>query len=275
MGDVHRRGGRAGSSSGTTGIGVLAVRPARDVIAVLRRAGAGGATEAHTEGCGCGGGYDMHPAERELVRGSSPARRREFAAGRAAAADALRLLGRSGPVLREARRPRFPVGVRGSISHCRGAAATCLATTRPDVSAVGVDVERVGRLSPETAALVCTPPERALLSDDHAGERLLTVMFSAKEAFYKAAGALGLPREPVFHDLEVVPHPGRARRDASDPGSGIGTGTGLRLTAVPGLLPDGCIVRGQVRSVGPYVWTTVLLLRVGGAPAASRTFRFA
>ncbi|WP_328923743.1 4'-phosphopantetheinyl transferase superfamily protein [Streptomyces sp. NBC_00190] len=220
---------------------VLAVRPARDVIAVLRLAD------------GYGDGYEygdcMHPAERALMRGNSRARRRDFAAGRAAAADALRLLGRSGPVLREARRPRFPTGVRGSISHCRGAVATCLATTRTDVAAVGVDVERVGRLSPETAGLVCTPPERALLAGGDAGGRLLTVVFSAKEAFYKAATALDLPREPVFHDLEVLP----------DPGHENGNGNGLCLTPAAGLLPDGCTVRGQVRSVGPYVWTTVLL----------------
>ncbi|MER6393475.1 hypothetical protein ABT236_34060 [Streptomyces sp. NPDC001523] len=97
----------------------------------------------------------------------------------------------------------------------------------------------------------------------------------AKEAFHKAAGALNLPREPVFHDLTVVPYPGRAKRDASGPVSEISTGSGPRLPPSPGPLPDGCIVRDQVRSVGRYVWTTVLLLRVGGAPAASRAFRFA
>ncbi|WP_159047349.1 4'-phosphopantetheinyl transferase superfamily protein [Streptomyces sp. XY332] len=231
---------------------VLAVRPARDVIAVLRLSGAEGYGDAYGHGDRDGGG--MHPAERALMRGGSPARCRDFAAGRAAAADALRLLGRSGPVLREARRPRFPAGVRGSISHCRGAVATCLATTRTDVSAVGVDIERVGRLSPETAGLVCTPPERALVAAGDAGGRLLTVMFSAKEAFYKAATALALSREPVFHDLEVVPEPGP------------GNGSGLCLTPAPGLLPDGCTVRGQVRSVGPYVWTTVLL-QAGDGPS--------
>ncbi|MFG2985630.1 4'-phosphopantetheinyl transferase superfamily protein [Streptomyces sp. NPDC048258] len=238
---------------------VLAVRPARDVIAVLRLA------DGYGDGYGDADGAGMHPAERALMRGSSPGRRRDFAAGRAAAADALRLLGRSGPVLREARRPRFPTGVRGSISHCRGAVATCLATTRTDVSAVGVDVERVGRLSPETAGLVCTPQERALVAGGDGGGvgggggRLLTVMFSAKEAFYKAATALDLPREPVFHDLEVVPDPGHEN------GIGIGIGNGLCLTPAAGLLPDGYTVRGQVRSVGPYVWTTVLL-HVGDGP---------
>lgn len=240
------------------GTPVLAVRPARDVIAVLRLADADGYGDGC--GCGCGCGDSLHPAERALVRGSPPARRRDFAAGRAAAADALRLLGRSGPVLREARRPRFPAGVRGSISHCRGAVAACLATTRRDISAVGVDVERVGRLSPETAGLVCTPAERVLVADGDAAGRLLTVMFSAKEAFYKAATALELPREPVFHDLEVRPDPRRAN------GSGNGNGNGLCLAPAAGLLPDGYTVRGQVRSVGPYVWTTVLLRPGDGTP---------
>lgn len=239
-----------GTSLTGTGTSVLAARPARDVIAVLRLADEG--TYGYEDGDA------LHPAEQALVRrmrGSSPARRRDFAAGRAAAGDALRLLGQSGPVLREALRPRFPTGVRGSISHCRGAVATCLATTRRDVAAVGVDVERVGRLSPETAVLICTPPERALVVDSDADGRLLTVMFSAKEAFYKAATTLCLPREPVFHDLEVVPDTGHAN----------GNGNGLRLTAAAGLLPDGCVVRGQVRSVGPYVWTTVLLQSRSGS----------
>ncbi|MFJ3520329.1 MULTISPECIES: 4'-phosphopantetheinyl transferase superfamily protein [unclassified Streptomyces] len=239
----------------STGTAVLAVRPARSVIAVLRLSVGYGAAV-------------LHPAERALIRGSSPARCRDFVAGRAAAADALRLLGRSGPVLREARRPLFPTGVRGSISHCRGAAATCLATTRTDVSGVGVDVERVGRLSPESAGLVCTPREQALVAGSDAGGRLLTVMFSAKEAFYKAATALALPREPVFHDLEVLPDCAHESADAdrSRDRSAYGKGDGLRLTPAPGLLPDGCTVRGQVRCVGPYVWTTVLL-RSGNGPS--------
>ncbi|WP_405981896.1 4'-phosphopantetheinyl transferase superfamily protein [Streptomyces sp. NBC_00158] len=225
----------------STGTRVLAVRPARGVVAVLRLPGARGDAE----------GEGLHPEERALMRGVPPARHRDFAAGRAAAADALRLLGRAGPVLREGRRPRFPAGTRGSISHCRGAAAACLAATRPDVSAVGVDVERVGRLSQEAAGLVCTPAELALVRGGAAGARLLTVLFSAKEAFYKAATALDLPREPVFQDLEVLP-------DA-------GNGNGLRLAPAPGLLPGGCTVRGQVRHEGPYVWTTVLL-RAGDGP---------
>lgn len=224
----------------STGTGVLAARPARGVVAVLRLPGARGDAD----------GAGLHPEERALMRGIPPARHRDFAAGRAAAADALRLLGRAGPVLREDRRPRFPAGVRGSVSHCQGMAAACLAATRPDVSAVGVDVERVGRLSPEAAGLVCTPPERALMRAGAAGARLLTVVFSAKEAFYKAATALDLPREPVFQDLEVLPAPG--------------DGNGLCLIPVPGLLPGGCAVRGQVRYVGPYVWTTVLLHTVAG-----------
>lgn len=244
MDGICHVGGMGDPSYRGTGVSVLAARPARGVIAVLRLAD----KDRH------GDGDDLHPAEQPLVRDSSPARRRDFAAGRAAATDALRLLGRPGPVLREGPRPRFPTGVRGSISHCRGAVATCLATTRRDVPAVGVDVERVGRLSPETAVLVCTPPERALVVGSEAGGRLLTVMFSAKEAFYKAATTLCLPREPVFHDLEVVPDPDHAN------------GNGLRVTASAGLLPDGCIVRGQVRSVGPYVWTTVLL-QVGNSPS--------
>ncbi|GHF27766.1 4'-phosphopantetheinyl transferase family protein [Streptomyces morookaense] len=221
----------------------MAVRPARDAVAVLRLHG--GEQDAAL----------LHPAERVLAPAESSARRRDFLGGRSAAALALQLLGRPGPVLRVGRRPLFPPGVLGSLSHSRGIVAACLVTTRADVAGAGVDVELTGRLTPATADLVCTASERASLPQGPEGERSLTVIFSAKEAFYKATGSLGLPRPPVFHDLEVT---------SCVPGAGT-----LLLRTADGLLPDGHTAHGQVRSLGPYVWTTVLVLRGSAASAAS------
>ncbi|MCD9143679.1 4'-phosphopantetheinyl transferase family protein [Streptomyces albireticuli] len=200
-------------------------------VGVLRWAGAEGAEEA------------LHPAERDLLSGRSPGGRRDFTAGRHAAAEALRLLGRPGPVLRDGRRPRFPAGVRGSISHCEGNVAVCLATVREDVLGIGVDIERLGRLGAPAARLVCTERERARLRPGPAGGARLTAVFSAKEAFYKAFSALDAGREPTFHEVEVAfLEDGR-----------------LAFDTVGGLLPRGTTATGRIGTVGPYVRTSVLL----------------
>ncbi|MBB5119726.1 4'-phosphopantetheinyl transferase family protein [Streptomyces eurocidicus] len=210
--------------------------PARPVsgqgtVGVLRWAGADGAEDA------------LHPAERDLLSGRSPGRRRDFTAGRYAAAEALRLLGRPGPVLRDGRRPRFPAGVRGSISHCEGAVAVCLATVREDVLGIGVDIERTGRLGTPAAGLVCTERERARLGPGPGGGARLTAVFSAKEAFYKAFSALEPARAPTFHEVEVAfLEDGR-----------------LAFETAAGLLPRGTTATGRIGTVGPYVRTSVLL----------------
>lgn len=208
---------------------------AQGTVGVLRWAGADGAEEA------------LHPAERDLLSGRSPGRRRDFTAGRHAAAEALRLLGRPGPVLRDGRRPRFPAGVRGSISHCEGAVAVCLATVREDVLGIGVDIERLGRLGAAAARLVCTERERARLGRGPGGDARLTAVFSAKEAFYKAFSALEPAlepaREPTFHEVEVA---------------FLADGR-LAFETVAGLLPRGTAATGRIGTVGPYVRTSVVL----------------
>jgi len=74
----------------------------------------------------------------------------------------------------------------GSITHCEGFCGAVAAQLN-DLAAIGFDVEASVKMKPEITALICT--ERELAS---AGEQILgeadpaLIIFSAKEAFYKA-----------------------------------------------------------------------------------------
>ncbi len=129
------------------------------------------------------------PEEESAIGGAVERRRREFAAGRAAARQAMDALGlpkRPIPMGRD-RAPVWPEGVVGSISHSD---AFCLAAVaRSDrVLALGVDVEPDLPLEETLWDSVLTPDELAWLSARPAGERgrLARLIFSAKECVYKA-----------------------------------------------------------------------------------------
>jgi 4'-phosphopantetheinyl transferase EntD len=131
----------------------------------------------------------LHPDEAELAGAMGPARRREFAAGRACARRAIAELGvPGGPVLRGLRRaPRFPDGVVGSITHTQGFCAAAVA--RADaVAGIGLDAERDEALSERAAARICARGELAAVSalPGRSPEQWAAVVFSAKESIYKA-----------------------------------------------------------------------------------------
>lgn len=113
-------------------------------------------------------------------------RRREHAWGRALARDALSELG--GPQValprRPApdRRPMWPPGFTGSITHCDDMCAALVARTE-DWTGVGLDVEPSGPLEAEAWAVVMTPRERSQQGVDGARAKRF---FVAKEAYYKA-----------------------------------------------------------------------------------------
>ncbi len=74
----------------------------------------------------------------------------------------------------------------GSITHCAGLAAAAVAR-HADLAALGIDAEPAVPLDAEVRDLVATPAERDRLGGDLAG----TIVFSAKEAFYKAWSSCG------------------------------------------------------------------------------------
>ena len=130
----------------------------------------------------------LQGAERELASGFAPPRALEFAAGRHCAREALRALGLPPePLLRgEGREPLWPPGIVGSISHATGYCGAVVARTRT-CRGLGFDVEEWGRMRPALWRRIATPAEREWLgAQDAQGERWATVLFSAKEAFYKA-----------------------------------------------------------------------------------------
>ncbi len=87
------------------------------------------------------------------------------------------------------RSPVWPEGFCGSISHSDTLCAAMVAR-RSTLRSVGLDLERAGSLSPDLAAVVCNSEEVNAGCD-------LTLIFSAKEAFYK----LWSPMTGVFLDF--------------------------------------------------------------------------
>lgn len=142
--------------------------------------------------------------EARAVQGAVPARRREFAAGRACARRALAQLHvQDFPVLAGPRRePLWPPGVVGSITHTRGYCAAAVARAS-DLRVLGIDAELVGAVGDDLEELVCSAQERRRGRAGGAGPAWRTVVFSAKESVFKALyPSCGV--ELAFCDIEIV-----------------------------------------------------------------------
>ncbi len=132
-------------------------------------------------------------------------KRSEFAAGRAAAHWALNQIGFSNafPILRGQKgEPLWPEGIAGSITHCYpwnvAVAAKC-----SNPMAIGVDLETTGRMKgTDISELVCHSTELNWVRSGNLQERL-TMIFSAKEAVYKAFYPL-CRRYIDFKDVELT-----------------------------------------------------------------------
>ncbi len=130
----------------------------------------------------------MEPAEADLCGSFAPKRIADFAAGRLCARRALELLGIAGffIAINPDRSPRWPAGVVGSITHTHGYACA-VAAFETAVLGIGIDAESIGRVEPRLDRLIFTERESADLTRFDAADRAraATVIFSAKEAFYK------------------------------------------------------------------------------------------
>lgn len=132
----------------------------------------------------------LHPEEAACLSANAvPSRRREFAAGRVAATQAMRALGLQPMPVRmaEDRSPVWPEGVVGSISHSRSLAAAAVARSAGSIRAVGLDIEEAEGLDAGLIGEICLGPERAWLEMQPLEDRglLAKAIFSAKEAAYK------------------------------------------------------------------------------------------
>lgn len=145
---------------------------------------------------------ELFPQERCAVAVAAASRRCQFATGRHLAHLALRDLGIAPGAItrRDGRVPVWPAGIVGSISHAGDVAVAAVAQAA-ETTALGIDLELPGRVGPRIQARVLTTSERAHL--DRADARLAGLMFSAKEAGFKAVNPL-VGRYIAFHEAEVV-----------------------------------------------------------------------
>ncbi|MEI9992984.1 MAG: 4'-phosphopantetheinyl transferase superfamily protein [Rhizomicrobium sp.] len=163
----------------------------------------------------------LFDGEQSLVAKAVPKRVAEFAAGRLCARHALAELGHTDfQLLRDAsRRPLWPDGIVGSITHTDGYCGAAVGR-QSAISSIGIDAEEIVRLDDSILRAICTPEERARLEEADTAKRqcATALVFSAKEAFYKchsAAGGEMLGFRDValcFHENGFTVEPQRAFR---------------------------------------------------------------
>jgi enterobactin synthetase component D len=145
--------------------------------------------------------------EQSLGPKAVEARRVYFSLGRAAARDALTELDIYGVAIGRGAsgEPLWPAGIVGAISHA-GDLAIAIVGKATHYAGLGIDFEELSRgLTPRAARLICTPAEMEWVNPE-AGTARLTMLFSAKEAVFKAL----FPIEGVwlgFGDAELTWHP--------------------------------------------------------------------
>ena len=112
----------------------------------------------------------------------------DFSTGRYCAIKALEQLGIQDAIIPigEDRAPIWPEGIVGSISHCDSLAGAIVAKSS-DHSSLGLDIEEIGRVTPDLWDLVFTENEKTYLYGLSDEDTLIqsTAIFSIKEAFYK------------------------------------------------------------------------------------------
>jgi 4'-phosphopantetheinyl transferase EntD len=150
---------------------------------------------------------ELFPEEQLALGRAVEKRRREFVTGRACAREALARLGLQPTPIGSGRHgePIWPSGVVGSITHCHGYRACAVARSHA-VLMLGIDAERDAPLPAGVWEEVAHGRELDLRA--HAalaagpGPHLDAVLFSAKEAVYKAWFPLAR-RRLGFEDVEL------------------------------------------------------------------------
>lgn len=135
--------------------------------------------------------FSLHAVEHAAIDRAVPARRSEFATGRALLRS---LLGEDVPIqVAPDRAPVLPPGVKASLAHDRRFAVAAVSRAA-GVRSLGIDIEPMTRLSTEMAAVIVRSDEG--LVDPH-------LTFTLKEATYKAWSRLG-GRMLDFHEVRVT-----------------------------------------------------------------------
>jgi 4'-phosphopantetheinyl transferase EntD len=148
----------------------------------------------------------LFPEETAHVARAVPKRVREFQLGRACARRAIMALGLPALPLpaNDDRSVRWPEAVWGSITHTEGLCAA-VAVPRAALRGLGIDAEVRGRVAEKLWDHIANPAEIAWFRaarDAHEAAERATLLFSAKEAFYKAQYCIS--RTYVgFHEVEL------------------------------------------------------------------------
>lgn len=130
---------------------------------------------------------ELFPSEVETLGRAVEKRRREFVTGRACARLALEQLGVAPAAIPGGAggAPVWPAGVVGSITHCRGFRAAAVARAT-DALALGIDAEPDEPLPPGVLEEVAHGPELDVVAAGGPGADAGRLLFTAKEAVYKA-----------------------------------------------------------------------------------------
>jgi 4'-phosphopantetheinyl transferase EntD len=145
------------------------------------------------------------PDERPYAARAVAKRVGEYTAGRLCARRALQGLGLAETAIRvgAAREPMWPEAVVGSITHTTGFCAAVVAS-KTNLAGVGLDSEIAGSVKQQLFPSICTSAEIdwiQTLPIEQQGAAA-TLIFSAKEAFYKCQ--FPLVREHLgFHDARI------------------------------------------------------------------------
>jgi 4'-phosphopantetheinyl transferase EntD len=147
-------------------------------------------------------------SEIELLSGSRQRRIDEFSTSRFLARSLIPSTGDNSILMDEEGVPLWPDGWAGSISHCKGLCSVALLSLGQP-SAIGIDIEQLGRLSDRGAQRVLSPDEQQKLqrwAQAHQFEtcHIPTLAFSLKEAYFKFQFP-ATRRWLGFHD--VILHP--------------------------------------------------------------------
>jgi 4'-phosphopantetheinyl transferase EntD len=147
----------------------------------------------------------LYPEEARHVQKAVPKRVEEFAAGRLCARLLLHELGihKFAIEVGAHRQPLWPAELVGSITHTTGFCAAVVAPKKC-LRSVGIDTEIAGSVRTTLWRSICTPAETTWLGSLPESEQLAaaTLIFSAKEAFYKCQFALTQQRLG-FQDVSV------------------------------------------------------------------------
>lgn len=173
----------------------------------------------------------------------------DFSTGRYCAIKALEKLGIKDVhiPIGEDRAPVWPEGIVGSISHCDSLVGAIVAKNSDHIS-LGLDIEEIGRVTPDLWDLIFTQKEKDFLINlsDRELQEKSTAIFSIKEAYYK----FQYPITKTYLDFLDVEVELQNFNNVSVLSNIISESSNIRKNRVSHYLECGCVV-SIVTSISP------------------------